>query len=299
MEIPSTGPVRLRTNLADYPATLAMKDGRVTSPVAELDFCGPAAAHDGFKTMIQQDAFDAGELAIVTCLQVKAYGKPYAILPFPVSGRFQHQCAGYNSDFGHLDPKDIEGRRVGVRTYTQTTAFWVRGILQHDYGVDLDKVTWTTLADGHLPEYQDPPNCERLPKGSDIPRMMMDGELAAALLVADMPKDPRVRTLIPNAVEAAKAWYAREGMIPINHLFVVRDEVLKARPDVVRELFRMLSESRAAAPEAAIAALPPIGLEANRRQFEMAVDWAVEQKIIPRRLSLDELFGETMAALEA
>ena len=125
----TTTPVTtLKTNLADYPVTKAMKDGRVTSDVVNLDFCGPEQAHNGFKAMVRENRFDAGELAIVTYLQAKAYGKPYVMLPAPISGRFQHHCAGFNKELGHLDPKDIEGKRVGVRTYAQTTGLWIRGV---------------------------------------------------------------------------------------------------------------------------------------------------------------------------
>ncbi len=295
----STAAVTLRTNLADYPVTLAMKDGRVRSDIVTLDFCGPPTAHNAFKAMVRENAFDAGELAIVTYLQAKAYGKPYVMLPAPVSGRFQHHCAGFNKELGHLDPKDIEGKKIGVRTYAQTTGLWIRGILQHEYGVDLDKVTWMTLGDGHLAEYSDPSNCERLPKGSSIPDMMLDGELAAALLGNDMPKDPRVQRLVPEPYKAAKRWYEREGVVPINHMFVVHEDISKKRPDVVHEIFRMIVESRALAPAEETAIFPPIGLEANRKGLQLAIDWSFEQKIIPRRLAIDELFDETTAGLGA
>jgi 4,5-dihydroxyphthalate decarboxylase len=287
----------LRTNLADYPVTKAMKDGRVRSDIVALDYCGPTPAHNGFKAMVRENAFDAGELAIVTFLQARAYGKPYVLLPAPISGRFQHHCAGFNIDFGQLDPKDIEGRQVGVRTYTQTTALWIRGILRHEYGVDLDKVTWMTLGDGHLAEYADPSNCRRLPPGASIPQMMLAGELSAALLGEDMPKDPRVRTLVPDAQAAAKAWYARAGVVPINHMFVVHAELSRTRPDIVRELYRMVAESRALTEGGAPAVFPPLGLEANRKGLQLAIDWALDQKILPRRLSVDELFDETTGAL--
>ncbi|WP_027818112.1 substrate-binding domain-containing protein [Paraburkholderia bannensis] len=286
----------LRVNLADYAVTRAMKDGRVSSDIVNLDYCGPTPAHNGFKAMVRENAFDAGELAIVTFLQAKAYGKPYVLLPAPISGRFQHHCAGYNIDFGELAPRDIEGKKVGVRTYTQTTALWIRGILRHEYGVDLDKVTWMTLGDGHLAEYSDPANCQRLPKGSSIPQMMLDGELAAALLGEDMPKDPRVRTLVPDAQDAAKDWFAREGVVPINHMFAVHSDLSKQRPDIVRELYRMVVESRAQA-EGVPAVFPPIGLEANRKGIQLAIDWALDQKIIPRRLSVDECFDDVTASL--
>src|SRR5882762_3723108 len=168
----------VKTNLADYPVTMAMKDGRVASSLVTLEYCGPKTAHDGFKAMLRENAFDAGELAIVTYLQARAWGKPYVLLPIPISGRFQHHCIGFNQELGLLKPKDIEGRKVGVRTYSQTTGLWVRGILQHEYGVDLDKVTWLTIEDAHVTEYRDPSNCQRLAAGSKLADMMLSGELA-------------------------------------------------------------------------------------------------------------------------
>ena len=298
MQTAATSPLELRTNLADYPVTLAMKDGRVSSPIVSLHCCGPKLAHDGFKPMLRENAFDAGELAIVTYLQARAYGKPFVLLPTPISGRFQHHCIGFNVERGELAPKDIEGRTVGVRTYAQTTGLWVRGILQHEYGVDLGKVNWVTVDESHLTEYRDPPNCTRIPPGKKIDQMMLDGEVAAAILGNDMPKDPRVRTLVPDPHAAAEKWYRREGIIPINHMFVIRQEIARQRPDVVRELARMIAASRAAAPAAATASLPPLGLEANRKGLEMAIEWSFEQKIIPRRLTVDELFDDTTANLD-
>ena len=294
----TTAVTMLKTNLADYPQTKAIREGRVTSDVVQLDCCGPEQAHNGFKAMLRENQFDAGELAIVTYLQAKAYGKPYIALPAPISGRFQHHCAGFNRELGHLDPKDIEGKRVGVRTYAQTTGLWIRGILRHEYGVDLDKVTWCTVGEGHLAEYSDPPNCERLPKGSDIGQMMLDGELAATLQGIDLPKDPRVERLVPNPHEAARDWYAREGVVPINHLFVVHESISRDRPDIVREIFRMIKESRDLTEGGIPDPFPPLGFEANRKGIQLAIDWALDQKIIPRKLSLDELFDDTTRALE-
>lgn len=289
----------LNTNLANYPVTMAMKDGRVTSDIVTLNYCGPAQAHNGFKAMLREGAYDCGELAIVTLLQAKIYRKPWVALPTPVNGRFQHHCAGFNREFGHLDPTDIEGKRVGVRSYAQTTGLWIRGILKHEYGVDLDKVTWCTVNEGHLLEYSDPANCERLPKGSDIGQMMLDGELAATLQGVDLPKDPRVEYLVPNPFEAAKQWFSRTGAVCINHMFVVHEELSRTRPDVVREIYRMLLESRAAVESELHASYPPVGLEANRKNIQLAIDWAFEQKFIPRKLAVDELFDDTTASLGA
>jgi 4,5-dihydroxyphthalate decarboxylase len=291
----SSSVVSLKTNLADYPVTMAMKDGRVTSDLVKLDYCGPKVANKAFKAMVRENAYDAGELAIITYLQARAWGKPFVLLPIPISGRFQHHCIGFNRELGLLKPKDIEGRKVGVRTYSQTTGLWVRGILQHEYGVDLDKVTWLTQEDAHVTEFHDPSNCQRLEAGSKLADMMMSGEIAAAILGSDMPKDPRAQSLIPNAAAAAQEWYQRERVIPINHMFVVREELSKERPDVVRDIYRMIVASRQFVPQSPTR--PPIGLEANRKGLELAIQWSYEQKIIPRRLSVDELFDDTTAAL--
>jgi 4,5-dihydroxyphthalate decarboxylase len=199
-----------------------------------------------------------------------------------------------------LNPKDIEGRRVGVRSYAQTTGLWVRGVLKHEYGVDLDSVTWVTFEDAHLAEYTDPPNTERVPKGSKkLAQMMFDGDVAAAILGADMPKDPRVRTLVPEPHKAAQEWFKRTGVIPINHMFCVHEKISRERPDVVQSVFRMLVESRKAAPPEALTTIPPFGVEANRKAIQLAIDWALEQRIIPRRLEVDELFDDATRGLTA
>ena len=289
--------VTIKTNLAEYPVTQAIRDGRIQSEIVTLDCRGPKLAHDGFKAMLRENAYDAGELAIITYLQAKAYGKPYVMIPIPISGRFQHKTVAYNAEFGHLDPKDIEGKQVGVRTYAQTTGVWARGILQHEYGVDLNKVTWLTIEDAHLIEYTDPSNVRKLPSGSKLKEMLFKGDIAAAIMGNDMPDDPRLKTLVPDAAAAAKDWYKREGVICMNHVFVVREELSRERPDVIREMFRMFVESRQLAEEQPGKVLPPIGLEANRKALEMAIQFAYEQKVIPRRLSVDELFDDTTGLL--
>ena len=149
-----------------------------------------------------------------------------------------------------------------------------------------------------MQEYQDPPNCIRLPKGSDIGQMMLNGELTATLQGVDLPKDPRVERLVPDPFNAAKQWYAKSGVVPINHIFVVHQDVSRKRPDVVREIYRMLKESREHTEGGVPQPFPPLGLEANRKGLQLAIDWAFEQKIIPRKLSVDELFDETTGSLD-
>ena len=289
--------LKLHTMLGNYPNTKALKSGEIRSDLVDFDFVEVKVANNLFKKIVREAAYDCAELAIVTYLQAKTYGKPYVLLPAVVVGRGQHHTIAYNAERGMLKPSELAGKRVGVRAYTVTTGTWVRGMLAHDYGVDLDKVTWLTTDVSHLAEYQDPPNCQQLPKETNLSEMMMKGEIVSAILGKDAPKDPRVATLIPNAKEVGKEWVRREGLIPINHVFVVRQELSKERPDVVREIYRMLVESRSLAPESVTAELPPYGFSAIRKTIELANEWSYEQKIIPRRLSIDELFDETTAAL--
>ncbi|MDB5642686.1 MAG: phosphate transporter substrate-binding protein [Hyphomicrobiales bacterium] len=294
---PSAGPVRLKTNLADSAFTKALKDGAVSSPLVSFEFAGPKTANQGFKPMVRESVFEAGELALVTYLQAKSYGKPYVLLPVPIVSRFQHHTIGFAPKFGQLSPKDIEGKRVGVRTYSQTTGLWVRGILQHDFGVDLSGITWVTAEDGHLAEYEDPANCVRKPEGETIDGLLLKGEVSAAILGDTLPEG--VSPLIPEPHDVARAWQARTGMFPINHMFVVREELSRERPDVVREIYRVIAESNAAAPEAARKESAPFGVEANRKAIQTAIDWSLEQKLIPRRLEVDELFDDVTRVLGA
>jgi 4,5-dihydroxyphthalate decarboxylase len=144
MIYPKSGPVILKTHLADSPVVAALKAGKVSSPIVRFDFCGPPVAQDGFKRLVQQNEFDAGELAIVTYLQARTYGKPYTGLPAVIVANDQHGSISYIHRGETLHPKDMEGRRAVVRSYSQTGPTWARGVLQHEYGVDLSKVTWVT-----------------------------------------------------------------------------------------------------------------------------------------------------------
>jgi 4,5-dihydroxyphthalate decarboxylase len=296
---PSSGPVTLKTNLADYAMTKALKDGAVTSDLVKFDFCGPKVANQGFKAMVRERAFDAGELAIGTFLEAKSYGKPVTLLPAVVMGRFQHQTALRSTARGTFGPGDIEGRRIGIRSYTQTTGIWVRGIFKHEYGVDLNKVTWVCNDDGHLAEFRDPPNVERTPADSKkVDQMLLDGEIDGAILGAEIPNEPRVAHLIPNPKDAALAWYAKYNTVPVNHLLCLDKDLADARPDVVVEIFRMLKATKAAMPPSADGIdFHPFGIEALRKPLSMIIQYAVEQKIIPRAMDVDELFDDVTRKL--
>jgi 4,5-dihydroxyphthalate decarboxylase len=291
--------VKLHMLLGDYPNTMALKRKSIPSDLVELDFADVKVVSTAFKPLVREAKFDAGELAIVTYLQAKVYGKAYVLIPAVVMGRGQHHTIAYNAERGHLRPKDLEGRRVGVRAYTVTTGVWVRGILADDYGVDLDKVRFVTFEDPHVAEYRDPDFVERAPAGKNLVQMLLDGELDAAVLGDTLP-DKRLAHLITDPEAAARAWAERHGGMPLNHMMVIKEELAKSRPDMVKELYRLLLESkRAANLPASGTALDPLrfGVEPNRRALELIIDYSLRQKLIPRRLSVDELFDDTTRAL--
>jgi 4,5-dihydroxyphthalate decarboxylase len=296
---PSSGPVTLKTNLADYAMTKALKSGAVKSDLVTFDFCGPKVANQGFKAMVRERKFDAGELAIGTYLEAKTYGKSIALLPAVVLGRFQHSHALRSTAKAPFGPGDLEGKRIGIRSYTQTTGIWVRGIFKHEYGVDLNKVTWVCNDDGHLAEFKEPSNVERTPPdGKKVDQMLLDGELDGAILGSDIVDDPRVTHLIPNPKDAAQAWYRKYQTIPVNHLFCLDKELADTRPDVVREIYRMLKETKAAMPPSTGGIdFFPFGVDALKKPIELAMEYSVEQKIIPRKFSVDELFDATARSL--
>jgi 4,5-dihydroxyphthalate decarboxylase len=287
----------LHTMLGNYPNTQALKKGEIRSDLVDFDFVEVKVANNLFKQIVRDAKYDFAELAIVTYLQAKAAGKPYILLPAVLVSRGQHHTIAYNAERGPLKPSDLAGKRVGVRAYTVTTGTWVRGILAEDYGVDLDKVEWITFEDPHVAEYVDPKAIKRAPPGKELLQMLLDGELDAAV-VGDKLSDPRLKHLIPDPQGAALKWAQRHGGVPINHMAVVRTELSKSRPDVVKELFRLLVASKQAA-KPGTGALEPLrfGVEACRPTLEVIIDYCARQGLIPRKLAVDELFNDTTRAL--
>jgi 4,5-dihydroxyphthalate decarboxylase len=295
---PTVEKTRLHALLGDYPNTMALKTGKVTSNLVDLDFADVKVLNTAFKPLVREAKFDVGELAIVTYLQARNYGKPYVLIPATVLGRGQHHTIAYNPQRGALSAHDLTGKRVGVRAYTQTTGAWVRGFLSDDYGVDPTKIHWVTFEDPHLAEYRDPDFVVRAPEGTTLVQMLLDGELDAAI-VGDKLPDPRLAPLIPNADEAAQKWAETHGGVPINHMMVIRNSISKFRPDLVREIYRMLRESRRAVPPPEGSLVDPwrFGVDANRASLEIIIDCSFRQKLISRMFSVDELFDDCTRTL--
>jgi 4,5-dihydroxyphthalate decarboxylase len=293
------GTPTLKMLLGEYPKTQPIRDGKVAPTLSRLEIADIPIAQNGFKPLVRELAFDVAEIAIITYLQALDHGKPYALLPFVMNGNFHHGSVLVNVASGVSSPKDLEGRKVGMRSYTQTTPTWVRGYLAEDYGVDLSKVEWVTFEDAHLAEYKEPAGVTRAPKGAKIQDMLLDGELAAAFIAQGIA-DARVAPLIANPAAEAKAWYSKHNAVPINHMVTVRRELLEERPDIVREVFDVLVESRKSTGGSTVndgVDLQPVGLSRLGAALEIVLRYAYDQKLVSRRFSVEELFTPDTATL--
>jgi len=239
-------------------------------------------------------------MAIVTYLQAKSYGKPLVLLPCVMLGRFQHGTLLYNSARGKLTLSDLPGHRVGVRSYTQTTGTWLRGHLQNDYGVDISRVNWVNFEDAHVQEYRDPPFVERAGADKNLLTMVQDGELDAGIFGAELPTDLRLKSVIEDPEAETRRWRAKHGVVPLNHMVVVTEALSRSKPELVREVYRMLKQAKRAAglPRPGEIDFHPFGVEACRPALEMIITYAVQQKLIPRPFKVDELFDDTTRALD-
>ena len=278
------------TMLGDYPITAALKQGRVRSPDIAFEFADVKVPNTAFRRVVSGE-FEIAELAIVTFLMAKAHGRPLVLIPATVLGRFQQQFLVYNGARGTLAPRDLEGKRVGIRSYSVTTVTWLRGILASDYGVDLDRIRWVTFEDAHVSEFKDPPGVERAAAGKDLTRMLEAGELDAAIIGGAIAEGSPLRTLIPDPQAAAKAWHAKNRATQINHMVVARAGTDAA---ALTAFYRMLKTSKemAGLPRAGELDVNPFGVANNRRNLEIAIDYVFTQKLIPRRFSVDELFDD-------
>lgn len=267
----------------------------------------------GFRRMVRDLAFDVCEMALTTYLVAKAHGVPFTAVPAFLVRGFHHGAIVCNPSSDVRTPKDLEGRKVGVnRGYTVTTGVWARGILADEHGVDLDKVTWVLSGDEHVAAYRPPRNVVPLEAGRTFDELLGSGELAA-VIGADLDSAD-VAPLIPNPEEAGFAALERRGHYPINHLVVIKDEVLRAWPEVGAEVFdafarskqRYVDRLRAGTIEAPDAtdrmhqqvmkltgADPlPFGIAPNRGVLEELMQHAVSQHILSQPMPLDELFAD-------
>ncbi|MEJ0016053.1 MAG: ABC transporter substrate-binding protein [Acetobacteraceae bacterium] len=276
--------LHLRTALGQSPLVRALKDGTVVSDRVAFDLVDVEPITRAFRRMTRAMEFDLCEMALTTHAQARAHGKAITALPVVLLHGLHHGALVCRRDSPLRGPADLAGRRVGVRAWSQTTGVWVRGILSDDYGVAPDAMTWVTEEDAHVQEFADPPFVQRIAPGQDLRAMLLSGEIDAAVALAGL--DPAtVRPVIEDAGAAAAAWSRCTGVLPINHVVVVKDALLAGHPWLADELMRLFTASRQHAGNAV-----PYGIAANRPAIELLMRYATEQRLIPRTYGPEELF---------
>src|SRR5437588_3408584 len=245
---------RLKIAIATYGHTKEIKGGAAWIARVEPDFVEVVPIIGAFRRMVRDLEFDVCEMAPTTYMIARALGAPFIALPVFLMRRFHHGGFVVRPDSGIKEPKDLEGKKVGVRAYSVTTGVWTRGIFVNEYGLDSSKVTWVVDDEEHVTTLKLPANVVHAPDGKSLASMMASGELQAgfsgpaglgragppisgwdkanaAAAAADIYPE-----LIANVEQVEADWFRRSGIYPIHGLIVVKDEHIKSFPWLARSL---------------------------------------------------------------
>ncbi len=289
----------------------ALKDGSVKPHGFEFSFEEVPVLINAFRRMVRHLDYEVCEMALSTYLCAREHGKPFTAIPIFLVRAFHHGAIVVRRDSAIHAPSDLHGQRVGVnRGYTVTAGVWARSVLHDEYGVDLNRIRWVLSGDEHVAEYQPPGNVEPNSSGASLTELLLAGELAA--VIGAEADDPRLTTLIENPQQAGLNALRTRGHYPINHLIVIRDDVLERYPQVAPAVFNAFGQAKQRYIDALHAgSLPeetpvdrihrrvaeiigdplPYGVEPNRLMLENAIEHCLNQGIIKRRFAVDELFA--------
>jgi 4,5-dihydroxyphthalate decarboxylase len=325
-----TGKLRLNMAIADYGHTRSLKSGQVRINGIDPNFVEVVPIIGAFRRMVRDVEFDVCEMAPTTYMIARALGAPFVAIPVFLMRRFHHGGFVVRPDSGIKTPKDLEGKKVGVRAYSVTTGVWTRGIFVNEYGLDSSKVTWVVDDEEHVATLKLPPNVIHAPDGKSLTGMMAGGELQAgftgnagigragpptgAWTTGGQPAADVYPELIENVAKAEADWFRRTGIYPIHGLVVVRSEVLWKNPWVAGALYdafvqakkpyieRLKAGTAETADDKKYGGLMPLvgdplpyGLDDNLRSIEAMLTYGLQQNLIPKRMSLDEAFVDPHA----
>ena len=318
---------QLKIAIGTYGHTRALKWGDVRIEGVDPAFVEVVPIIGAFRRMVRDLEFDICEMAPTTYMIARALGAPYIALPIFLMRRFHHGGFVVRPDSGIKVPKDLEGKKVGVRAYSVTTGVWTRGIFVNEYGLDSAKVTWVVDDEEHVATLKLPPNVVHAPEGKSLQSMMKAGEIqagftgpagvgragppvsgwdkaGAAAAAADTYPE-----LIADVEKVEADWFRKSGIYPIHGLIVVKDEHIKRHPWLARSLMNAFVEAKKPyleelkrgqgdSPEdkrygnfLSLMSDPlPYGSAANRASIEALVTYSLQQKLIPARPQLDQVF---------
>ena len=292
-------PVHLQTVLKTTALTTPLKDGTLKSDQVVLDFSEISPIHKAFAPMVREAKFDISELAIVTALQAVAFGRPILLLPVVVASRFQRGCLVSYRPHGEVKPEQLRGKRIGVRSYTQTTGMWVRAHLVEDYGLATPDIHWITHDPAHVEQYQDPSFVEHPAGDIGLLDMLHEGDIDAAIFGNDLPEGDDYVPLIANAKAKDLAWAQQHGFVPINHVIAASAGICKREPAAVRAAYELLAQAESQQAAGANGPRKTLsGFDALRGPLAWIIDACLEQALLPRKLSLDEVLGPAHTLLE-
>ncbi|WP_406143761.1 hypothetical protein [Streptomyces sp. NBC_01012] len=287
----------LTVALRRYPHTEPLLDGALAAAGCELDFPEIEPIHRAFAPMVRELRYDVSELAVATLLQAVEAGVPVVALPVVLHGNFHHRSISVWGGENRLRPEYLRGRRVGVRSYSQTTGLWVRGVLSDTYGVRAQDVTWVTREGPHVLAAPEPSNVERTSRG--LVDALRDDDLAAVVMGA------RSADHVDGLVPLVEDWKARQedflahhGWVPVNHLAVVRKDLVESRPDLVRAVYEALGAGiDAARPSEPTGTTRELVVrhgvsEPLLATLRTAIRYAREQELITGDLDAEDLFAD-------
>ncbi len=318
-----------------YDRTMALETGAASPEGIDLNYLIMNGPGELLRRQARYAEFDVSEFSLSTHAILHSRGdrRMVAIPVFP-SRKFRHSDIYINTNAGIREPKDLLGKKVGALSYQQTAAVWIRGALEHDYGVPADQVEW------HFGGYNEPMDyTERIPitfppnvrtkRNSDrsLNEMLESGEISA-LIGSSPPRSfqtgsPKVGRLFPNYQEVELEYYRRTGIFPIMHIIVIKREIYEKAPWVAVSLYKAFDRAKAAGMRrleysaTLFCSLPWLGVnlqeirnqmgedpfrygfEENRKVLETLLEYSYEQGLISERLKVEELFvPETLSSVD-
>ena len=309
-----------------YDRTAALRTGEVAVEGIDLNYLFIEAPREIFDRMVGGLEFDVSELSCSEFVSMTAVGKcPFVALPVFPSRMFRHGFIYINKNSGIRDPKDLEGKRVGVPLYTQTAAIWIRGHLMHQYGVDLDSLRWVqgavektgTHGRPHTLAPLKPVNIEQNNSSHSLGELLVKGEIDA-LIGSRQPDElgrcADIARLFPNYRSVEREFYTQTNIFPVMHLVAIRRDIYEKNSWIANSLYKafvdakkyalarmrfsgsqcyMLPWQRADVDEIdeVFGGDPwPYGVEPNRPTLAALIQYMTEQNFIAQPMSIEELF---------
>jgi 4,5-dihydroxyphthalate decarboxylase len=270
---------KLTVAFGEYPHGRALLDGDVTVDGYRLEPVEVRPIIGAYRRMIRDLEFDVCELAPVSYLMARERGVPLTAVPVFLNRRFHHGDVRCGAGSGIRVPRDLKGRRVGVRAYSVSTGVWVRGLLSEEYGVDPDTITWVVDDDDHV-EILPRDNVTRVTDGRSLGELLTAGELDAAFTgnagtgragaprtgwtAAAEPADDGPYPLFGDADALAADSYLRTGTYPLHSLVALRTELVERDPELPTRLYAALVDSK-------------------RRQLAADPDWSALPRLARQR----------------